>query len=126
MNEQMITDYIRTRHADLIAEATAERTATAHLHPTNTPSTPTNTPPTPANAPSTPTNTPSTPANAPSTPASGPANSRSATSPPHGSRTLGSPPYSTRAATSGGGLRRRAARALHTLANAIDPHPTTP
>ncbi|MBB5082582.1 hypothetical protein [Nonomuraea endophytica] len=82
MNEQMITDYVRTRHADLLAEAAAERTATTHRRR----------PTTPANRRGGPNPSPATP---------GPT-----------------------ASGTGHSLRRRAARALHTLANAIDPHPT--
>ncbi|MFE0147464.1 hypothetical protein ACFWY5_09980 [Nonomuraea sp. NPDC059007] len=84
MNEHMITEYVRTRHADLISEAAAERTATHHNR--QTPSQP--------------------PALRPRTTTSGVATSRAA------------------ASGAAHGLRHRAARALHTLANAIDPHPT--
>ncbi|MFI6907465.1 hypothetical protein ACIBKY_39830 [Nonomuraea sp. NPDC050394] len=99
MNEHMMTEYVRTRHADLISEAAAERTATHHSRRTLSPQ--------PDQEPR-------------ATP------SRATTSGAITSRATTSGATATGATASGAthGLRHRAARALHTLANAIDPHPT--
>ncbi|MFI9551361.1 hypothetical protein [Nonomuraea endophytica] len=101
MNEHMITDYVRTRHADLIAEAATERTATTH-HRTTTPGSPRGGSQTRPTTPGSTTPGPTTP----------------------GPTTPGPTAPGPTASGAGHSLRHRAARVLHTLANAIDPHPT--